>query len=88
MYEQQEQRQCLKWEVPVTGNFDDYPWAMDEEYMDENRALYYDDHDDDWNDMDDMLEASMLHEAEDDDETRMVGNDVVAPGFWRPNKLY
>ena len=102
IYEQQEQRQYPIWGVPGTGHLDDYPRALEEEYGDENSALYYDDQDPDWN-MDDMLEASMLHGSDDNgemgmagsvfpmdnvNEDRRPGNDVVAPGFWRPNKLY
>ncbi|USP77258.1 uncharacterized protein yc1106_04532 [Curvularia clavata] len=106
IYERQEQHQHATWEVPETRDLDDYLRALEEDYMDEGRALLYDDEGDEWDGtggMDNMPEASMLYEHEDDKETGMAGsvflvdnvsedprpgNDVVTPRFWRPNKLY
>jgi hypothetical protein len=98
IYEQQEQDACPVWNVSGSEGIGDDPWACGQEYMDEHGGEYYD-----GGDWDDMLEQAMPHGSghmnemcmaggafavDDVREDLQPGNDVVAPGFWRPNKLY
>lgn len=103
IYEQQEQQQHPVQEAYEGESFGDYPWVLDEEYMDMNSVLHHDEEGDDWDDTDNMLGACMLYACGEQDGMCMAGspspvknvsedprrgNDVVVSGFWRPNKLY
>lgn len=84
IYEQQAQHQYLP--LGILGNeaVGDDPWAFEQEYMDNGMAMDYGD-----GDWDDPLEESMLHGLENHiSEDSWPINRHVAPGFWRPNKLY
>lgn len=99
IYEQQEQHQYSSLGVSSNEALGDDPWALEQDYMDDDMAMCYDDVD--W---DDTLEESMLYEFGDNNEMCVAegtfavdhisekdswpsSHDVV-PGFWRPNKLY
>ncbi|EUC36682.1 hypothetical protein COCCADRAFT_2333 [Bipolaris zeicola 26-R-13] len=99
IYEQQEQHQYQPLRVSGNEALGDDPWAFEQEYMDDDMAICYNDVG--WND---TIEASILNELGDSNEMYVaegafgvdhIGEDSwpsnnhdVAPGFWRPNKLY
>ncbi|EUC48779.1 hypothetical protein COCMIDRAFT_86588 [Bipolaris oryzae ATCC 44560] len=99
IYEQQEQHRYPPLEVSGNEALGDDAWAFEQERMDDDMEMCYDD-DGDWND---TIEESMLNElgdsrkmcvadgafaAEHTREDSWPSNHHVAPGFWRPNKLY
>jgi hypothetical protein len=98
IYEQQAQRQQLPLQSLVEESIDPDSYCFEQQYLEENDGLQYDDQN--W---EELAEVPMSYELEEDPETHAVGaafttaklgqdprpaNDVVAPGFWRPNKLY
>jgi hypothetical protein len=98
IYEQQAQRQQLPLRVLVDENADPGLYSFEQQCLVENDGLQYDNPD--W---DEIAAEPMSYGLVEDSETYTVGNpfttnetgqdlrlenDVVAPGFWRPNKLY
>jgi hypothetical protein len=98
IYEQQAQRQQLPLEVPVEDDIDQGSYSLEPQYFEENDGLQYDGQN--W---DEMAEEPMSYGVVKGPGTYAVGdaftadeagqdqrpeNNVVAPGFWRPNKLY
>ncbi|EOA88902.1 hypothetical protein ACJQWK_05632 [Exserohilum turcicum] len=94
IYEQQEQRQYARLGLSGNGGRGVDAWALEQEYMDEHDGL----HSDGDNGWEPMLEEAMAHGSRDDNGIYLAvdditedygsGSDVVAPGFWRPNRLY
>lgn len=98
IYEQQAKRRHLPRESLEDDYFEGDTYAVQEDDIDEDGGLYYGE--DDW---DEMPEEQTPYDQEDGNDVYNVGNtfavnyvsedprpgdDVVAPGFWRPNKLY
>ncbi|KNG46506.1 hypothetical protein TW65_06732 [Stemphylium lycopersici] len=102
IYEQQAERRHLPRESFEDDDFEDETYAVQEDDIDEDGGLYSGEGD--WDEMPEEQTLYDQEDREDDDddvfnagnlfavnyvsEDPRPGNDVVAPGFWRPNKLY
>jgi hypothetical protein len=98
IYEQQAHRQQLPLQPLVEEDIDQGSCSLEQQYFEEHDGLQYDGQN--W---EDTAEEPMSYGLVEDPGTYAVGNaftadevgedlrpenNVVAPGFWRPNKLY
>jgi hypothetical protein len=99
IYEQQARRQQLGPRLELDEDLLQNPY-VDQDYLDQDGQMQYDEQDCDdlpeesmsygfEGDMDMRDEGEAFTGAVDEPvRDQRQGNDTVAPGFWRPNKLY